>query len=370
MPLNFIPRIEAPKTDSYESRLDFKTISYLGVVFLKVQPKQIEETTGFLARTVQEYGTGLAVYLDVTDLPSDETLTSLLDAAASKVVISLDQFSWLRGSTEETDHSRLILKLSGDHDHRQEIVGHVTEHPQLGIYCESVQDVGVLKERLDSRGDGPKPQFYVSENTVNGKDLLGHVEDIYNISAIPIVAASSLTVDAKANPKLVSVADLLRVKSDRQDGLFSTVVTDERGIALGLVYSTYESILESLKTGRGVYHSRKRGLWYKGESSGDVQELVKIELDCDGDCLNFIVRQKGRGERPTHALLVDALLIKHRVLSSGHKDLLWTKQWSLPPAEDAPVSEGVCTSGILHCQALLLAAAAASEDTRGGRGAM
>lgn len=295
MPLNFIPRIEAPNTDSSESGLDFKPISYLGAVFLKVLPERIEETIGFLARTVQEHGTGLAVYLDVTDLPSDETVTSLLDAGASKVVISLDQFSWLRNSTEEIDHSRLILKLAGDHDHRKEIVGHAAEHPPLGLYCEGVQDVGFSKEQLDSRGDGPNPHVYVSETAASEQDLAAHVKDINSMSAIPIVAASSLTVDAKANSKLASVAALLQVKSDRQDGLFSTVVTDERGVALGLVYSSHESILESLKTGRGVYHSRKRGLWYKGESSGDVQELVKIDLDCDGDCLNFVVRQKGRG---------------------------------------------------------------------------
>ena len=370
MPLNFIPRIEAPNTDSSESGLDFKPISYLGAVFLKVLPERIEETIGFLARTVQEHGTGLAVYLDVTDLPSDETVTSLLDAGASKVVISLDQFSWLRNSTEEIDHSRLILKLAGDHDHRKEIVGHAAEHPPLGLYCEGVQDVGFSKEQLDSRGDGPNPHVYVSETAASEQDLAAHVKDINSMSAIPIVAASSLTVDAKANSKLASVAALLQVKSDRQDGLFSTVVTDERGVALGLVYSSHESILESLKTGRGVYHSRKRGLWYKGESSGDVQELVKIDLDCDGDCLNFVVRQKGRGKRATHALLVDALLITHRLLSPGHSDLLWTEQWSLTLAEDAPVSEGVCTSGVLHRQALLLAATAASKDTGGGRGAM
>jgi phosphoribosyl-ATP pyrophosphohydrolase/phosphoribosyl-AMP cyclohydrolase/histidinol dehydrogenase len=64
---------------------------------------------------------------------------------------------------------------------------------------------------------------------------------------------------------------------------------------LGLVYSSVESVVESMRTGRGVYMSRKRGLWYKGDSSGDVQELVKISLDCDGDCLQFIVRQKGKG---------------------------------------------------------------------------
>lgn len=83
--------------------------------------------------------------------------------------------------------------------------------------------------------------------------------------------------------------------SDRPDGLWPTVVTDERGVALGLVWSNAESLREAVRTRRGVYHSRRRGLWTKGETSGAVQELVRVELDCDRDALRFVVRQSGRG---------------------------------------------------------------------------
>lgn len=51
---------------------------------------------------------------------------------------------------------------------------------------------------------------------------------------------------------------------------------------------------EALRTQTGVYQSRKRGLWYKGATSGDTQELVRISLDCDNDALKFVVKQKGR----------------------------------------------------------------------------
>ena len=97
--------------------------------------------------------------------------------------------------------------------------------------------------------------------------------------------------------ELVPATDLFLAGStcDRKTGLYPTTVVDERGVALGLVYSNKESIAEALKTGAGVYHSRKRGLWHKGASSGDTQQLISIGFDCDKDCLLFRVRQKGKG---------------------------------------------------------------------------
>jgi phosphoribosyl-ATP pyrophosphohydrolase len=83
--------------------------------------------------------------------------------------------------------------------------------------------------------------------------------------------------------------------SDRPDGLWPTLVCDEGGRALGLVWSNLESLDAAIESGRGIYHSRSRGLWIKGESSGDVQELVRIDADCDRDAIRFTVRQKGRG---------------------------------------------------------------------------
>ncbi|MGH6914256.1 MAG: phosphoribosyl-ATP diphosphatase, partial [Geminicoccales bacterium] len=80
--------------------------------------------------------------------------------------------------------------------------------------------------------------------------------------------------------------------SDRPDGLWPTVVVDERGTALGLVYSDLESLRAALERRQGVYHSRSRGLWIKGQSSGAVQELLRVDADCDRDCLRFTVRQE------------------------------------------------------------------------------
>ncbi|MFQ5768753.1 MAG: phosphoribosyl-ATP diphosphatase, partial [Acidobacteriota bacterium] len=83
--------------------------------------------------------------------------------------------------------------------------------------------------------------------------------------------------------------------SDRADGLWPTVVTDPSGHLLGLAWSDAESVAEAVKRGRGVYHSRRRGLWIKGERSGAIQELLRIDLDCDRDALRFSVRQAEPG---------------------------------------------------------------------------
>jgi len=55
-----------------------------------------------------------------------------------------------------------------------------------------------------------------------------------------------------------------------------------------------ESVTRTLETGRVTYWSRSRkSFWIKGESSGHVQKLVELRLDCDRDCLLALVEQAG-----------------------------------------------------------------------------
>jgi phosphoribosyl-ATP pyrophosphohydrolase len=85
------------------------------------------------------------------------------------------------------------------------------------------------------------------------------------------------------------------MRSDRPDGLWPTVVVDETGTALGLAYSSEESLDRAIEERRGVYQSRSRGIWAKGETSGATQELLGVAVDCDRDTLRFTVRQHGSG---------------------------------------------------------------------------
>jgi len=116
-----------------------------------------------------------------------------------------------------------------------------------------------------------------------------------------IAALDALGADLQVGTSLVrgdlSLADAFAapIKSDRPDGLWPTVVCDESGKTLGLVYSNRESLKAAFESGRGAYHSRSRGLWVKGESSGNGQTLVRADLDCDRDTIRFIVQQEGLG---------------------------------------------------------------------------
>ena len=120
-------------------------------------------------------------------------------------------------------------------------------------------------------------------------------------SAAEVEALDHLGCDAQIGMALytgqlgLAEAFTAPLRSDRSDGLWSTVVVDERGMALGFCFSDLASVTAALERGLGIYHSRARGLWLKGESSGATQDLLAIDADCDRDCLRFTVRQAGSG---------------------------------------------------------------------------
>jgi phosphoribosyl-AMP cyclohydrolase len=77
-----------------------------------------------------------------------------------------------------------------------------------------------------------------------------------------------------------------------------TVVTIEAGTndVLMLAHMNAESLSLTLETGIAHYWSRSRAkLWKKGETSGEVQQVVEIRVDCDQDALVLTVIQTGRG---------------------------------------------------------------------------
>ena len=78
-------------------------------------------------------------------------------------------------------------------------------------------------------------------------------------------------------------------------GLIPCIAQDHAtGEVLMLAWMTAEAVAETLETKRVTYWSRSRqALWRKGETSGHVQRLVDLRLDCDRDCLLARVEQTG-----------------------------------------------------------------------------
>ena len=88
--------------------------------------------------------------------------------------------------------------------------------------------------------------------------------------------------------------DPTTLKFDAQ-GLIPCIAQDaESGDVLMLAWMNADAVAQTLATGRVTYWSRSRAaFWVKGETSGHVQELVDLRLDCDRDCLLALVRQTG-----------------------------------------------------------------------------
>jgi phosphoribosyl-AMP cyclohydrolase len=95
------------------------------------------------------------------------------------------------------------------------------------------------------------------------------------------------------------------------DGLLPAIAQQhDSGEVLMLAWMNREALGETLRTGRVCYWSRSRqSLWRKGESSGQVQRLHELRLDCDGDTLLVRVDQTGpachTGRRDCFYLRVD-----------------------------------------------------------------
>jgi phosphoribosyl-AMP cyclohydrolase len=96
-------------------------------------------------------------------------------------------------------------------------------------------------------------------------------------------------------PDPASRARLLDAVRFDRDGLVACIAQQhDTGEVLMMAWMNRAALAETLSTGRVCYWSRSRqALWRKGETSGQVQRLVDLRLDCDGDALLALVDQHG-----------------------------------------------------------------------------
>lgn len=101
---------------------------------------------------------------------------------------------------------------------------------------------------------------------------------------------------ARDSKELIEEGAAFAPKFD-ENGLIAAMAVDaDSGRPLMLAYMNEATLRETLSCGKAVYWSRSRGKrWLKGETSGEIQEIVEILTDCDQDALILRVRQHGGG---------------------------------------------------------------------------
>jgi phosphoribosyl-AMP cyclohydrolase / phosphoribosyl-ATP pyrophosphohydrolase len=220
-----------------------------------------------------------------------------LDAGAAKVVVGTAADERL---LSELPADRVVVALDARHG---EVVTHGWRQGSGRGLLDSIT-------RFRDLCGGFLVTFVEREGRLGGTDMetARRVVDAAGTSRVTIAGGittadeiaelDQMGADAQVGMSLytggLSLGDALAapLQGDRPDALWPTVVVDEHGVALGLAWSSPESLREAVDTRRGVYQSRSRGRWVKGETSGATQELIRVDLDCDRDALRFTVRQR------------------------------------------------------------------------------
>jgi phosphoribosyl-AMP cyclohydrolase len=89
----------------------------------------------------------------------------------------------------------------------------------------------------------------------------------------------------------------LGIDFEKGNGLVPAIAQDVRtGRVLMMAYMNREALDATLREGRACYWSRSRKeLWRKGDTSGDIQIVQEVLVDCDQDTILLLVEQRGRG---------------------------------------------------------------------------
>ena len=134
--------------------------------------------------------------------------------------------------------------------------------------------------------------------------------------------------------------DLRALDFAKGNGLVTVVVQDDAtDVVLMVAHADREALERTLATGEMHFHSRTRGLWHKGATSGNTQRVVSLVPDCDGDALLARVRPAGpachtgatscfgAAEKRHDGLRdLDAVIAERAVAPSGASDTSYTRR--------------------------------------------
>lgn len=276
----------------------------------------LSRVTSLVVKSNQAVPNHLSRYILVDDASVDrDQVIAALDDGAEKAIVPLTLAKKLVGIVPA---SRLFLLLDTAN---VSAVPDLLRHAVCGVLLKML---GVDIDLIQSISTFVGSTIYVLPT---GNPSTSLIAKLAAIGASLVIPVQQLTTDATSQTQIhIGDAFLAPLISDRSDGLFPTVITShpEGGKALGLVYSSRESVKESIVSGKGVYQSRKHGMWRKGETSGATQDVIQIRMDCDSDSLEFRVVQHGAGfchlNRPSCFGDVDGLSALERTLKARLAD--------------------------------------------------
>ena len=337
---------------SGDNGLALETISYLHRIHITTTPETQRDVIAFIRNNFDRY----TICCDCTALESLDDILSSLNNGSAKVFVALWQMEAIVKNRllVGQDLGRLVVSFNGSiFDGEPEetatsilskIKSCIPDTP-IGIHIQGVHDWKLLDTMKRIAMTDHYLDRYVTLTRTIQDDYTRAVKDGH----VAIIHASNLTIDRNKHPNLVPAHILITsaIHSDRPDGLCPTIVTNENGITLGLVYSNEKSIEVALRTGRGVYHSRRHGLWFKGQESGHTQELISIFMDCDADTLQFNVRQSGKGI-VICSHIFDLSLIRVRLLPLKDRELFRPLYWYLTPRTHAKKPQTISTYRFLY----------------------
>ena len=107
---------------------------------------------------------------------------------------------------------------------------------------------------------------------------------------------TATTFPTAASKQALEHGEVLSPRFDAA-GLIAAIATHaDTGEVLMLAWMNAEALARTLETGEAHYFSRSRNaLWHKGATSGQVQQLTEIRIDCDQDAVWLKVRPQGDG---------------------------------------------------------------------------
>ena len=226
-----------------------------------------------------------------------ETAQEYIKAGASKIIIGTNcRQEWVKKISPEW----LIFAIDAKGDYWSTQGWQNTEGekvldliPELSQNCSEFLYTQVEKEGLLQGLDRERIKQVIDTSNVP-VTIAGGITDLDDINWFTKLGANGQIGMSIYTGRLNLTECFLTQLDWEKQSLIPTIVQDvDTKKILMLAYSNKESLAYALENRKGTYWSRsRRELWQKGLTSGNQQELVQVDFDCDGDTLLFQVQQK------------------------------------------------------------------------------